>query len=136
MKREINISFLYFLIGILSGAFYREFSKFNGYDGNTILSLVHVHLLTLGGLFFLIVAIFCKILDLYKNKNYIKFLILYNISLILTVSMMFLRGIFEILQIPINKSLNGMISGISGIGHIFIFVAFIMFYRIIIKEIK
>lgn len=57
MKRLLNAAFIYMLVGVASGLFYREFTKMNGFaEGQfTRLGLAHTHLLTLGFIVLLIV---------------------------------------------------------------------------------
>ena len=45
----------YVIVGVLSGLFYREFTKAKDFTGDTQLALMHTHLLALGMLGFLIV---------------------------------------------------------------------------------
>lgn len=45
MKRLMNVSIVYGVLGLIGGVFYREFSKLNGF---TTLSVVHTHYLILG----------------------------------------------------------------------------------------
>ena len=60
MKRLLNAAFIYMLVGVASGLFYREFTKMNDFaEGQfTQLGLAHTHLLTLGFIVLLIVAAF------------------------------------------------------------------------------
>ena len=44
MKKILNTSMIYFILAAAAGVFYREFTKFNGYTGETALSYVHTHL--------------------------------------------------------------------------------------------
>ena len=57
MRRLFYASFAYMIIGVLSGLFYREFTKLNDFpEGQfTQLGLAHTHLLTLGFIVLLIV---------------------------------------------------------------------------------
>lgn len=48
MKRLMNVSIVYGVIGLIGGVFYREFSKLNGFTCFTTLSVVHTHYLILG----------------------------------------------------------------------------------------
>ena len=67
MKKYINYAFIYAILGLASGVFYREFTKFHDFTGKTALSVTHVHFLTLGTLFFLITALFVLNIDFYRN---------------------------------------------------------------------
>ena len=52
MKRFAKLSFFYSILGLFLGAFYREFTKMNGFTGNTVLGGLHTHVLVLGAFFF------------------------------------------------------------------------------------
>ena len=54
-KKFINTSFLYAILAMIGGVFYREFTKINQFVGATALGKVHVHLFVLGMIFFLMV---------------------------------------------------------------------------------
>jgi hypothetical protein len=56
MKRLMNASVVYAILGLMDGVFYREFTKVNGFTSFTTLSVVHTHYLMLGMVFFLIVG--------------------------------------------------------------------------------
>lgn len=47
MKRLMNASIVYGVLGLIGGVFYREFTKFNGFTDFTTLSVVHTHYLML-----------------------------------------------------------------------------------------
>lgn len=100
------------------GVFYREFTKWNGYTGVTMLGKVHTHLFLLGMLVFLIVAIFAGQYQLREQKMFRVFLCIYDIGVPLTAVMMFVRGITEVKEIALSKAANGAISEIAGIGHV------------------
>lgn len=42
--------------------------------------------------------------------------------------MMVIRGILQVLQVPLTKASNAMISGFAGIAHILITVSFVMLF--------
>lgn len=82
MKKLINTSFVYFILAMIAGVFYREFTKFYNFTEKTTLSVVHTHLLTLGMFLFLILAaLFKDNIKLSDNKKFKRFYIFYNISL-------------------------------------------------------
>lgn len=56
MKKTINLAFLYATLAMVSGVFYREFTKLSGFTGRTALSFAHTHLFLLGMMMFLIVT--------------------------------------------------------------------------------
>lgn len=126
MKKYLNYSLSYTIVGLICGVYYREFSKLMGFNGITLLSKAHPHLLVLGTLLFLIVALFADRLDLEEEKTFSLFMRLYNFGLPLTVLMMVFRGTLEVLGNPIPKGISASISGFAGIGHILLGVGLIL----------
>lgn len=115
-KRLINTAFIYGILGLVAGAFYREFTKFMDFTGFTRLSLVHPHLLVLGTLVFLIAASFALYIDFAGDKKFRRFYCYYNTGLIITASMLFARGVYEVLAIS-NNLVDAIISWTAGAGH-------------------
>lgn len=130
----MNASIVYFLLAMIGGVFYREFTKWNGYTAPTTLGVLHVHLLVLGTVVFLLIAVIAKITDLENNSLFKKFFVTYNIALPVMVLMLLARGIVQVLDIEIGKMGNGMLSGFAGLSHIGIMIAFIFLLLAIKKE--
>lgn len=130
----MNASIVYFLLAMIGGVFYREFTKWNGYTAPTTLGVLHVHLLVLGTVVFLLIAVIAKITDLENNSLFKKFFVTYNIVLPVMVLMLLARGIVQVLDIEIGKMGNGMLSGFAGLSHISIMIAFIFLLLVIKKE--
>ena len=119
MRKCLNISLIYAIAAMAGGVFYREFTRFNGFDGTTVLGKVHTHLFLLGMMVFLITALFYSRFKMLKElKTYKAFLCVYNIGVPLTATMMVVRGIMQVLGTELSKGANAAISGIAGIGHI------------------
>lgn len=119
MKKCLNISIIYAAAAMAGGVFYREFTKFNGFDGVTVLGKVHTHLFLLGMIVFLLAALFCgHFKSLQEKKPFKAFLCVYNIGVPVTAIMMAVRGVTEVLGTELSKGANGAISGIAGLGHI------------------
>lgn len=57
MKRLMNASIVYGILGLIGGVFYREFTKLNGFTSFTTSSVVHTHYLMLGMVFFLMLVL-------------------------------------------------------------------------------
>ena len=118
MKKCLNISIIYAAAAMAGGVFYREFTKFNGFDGVTVLGKVHTHLFLLGMIIFLLAALFCgHFKSLQEKKLFKTFLRVYNIGVPITAIMMAVRGVTEVLVTELSKGANGAISGIAGLGH-------------------
>lgn len=126
MKKYINISFIYAILAMLGGVFYREFTKWNEFNGVTALGKLHVHLFILGMLMFLVVALFASHYNLGKYKSFRAFLCVYNIGVPLASVMLAVRGVTQVLQLSLNSALDAAISGIAGIGHILTGVGIIL----------
>ena len=128
MKKFIKCSFLYFLAAMAAGVFYLEFTKFSGFEGNTVLADMHVHLMALGMLFFLLAAMLYKNLKLTGNKAFGRFFVIYNVGLPLLAVTMLTRGIVQVKGIELSRGMNGMLSGFAGISHILLLLALLFFF--------
>lgn len=136
MKKMFNVSFYYMIAGLIGGVFFREFTKIQGFTGNTALGVVHTHTLMLGMFMFLIVGIIVDYLKITDDKRIKKFFIWYNSGLILTITMLVVRGVFDVLGTNLSKGLNASISGMSGLGHIVLTVGLMYFFTAIRKAVK
>ncbi len=126
MRRLFYASFAYMIAGVLSGVFYREFTKLNGFpEGQfTQLGLAHTHLLTLGFIVLLIVLILEKIFVLSRSKLFGWFFWLYNAGVIITSAMLIWHGTLTVLGQEPGK----MIAGIAGTGHILLTAALVLLF--------
>jgi len=118
MKRNLTTSFIYLILGLAFGVFYREFTKWNNFTGVTTLGAMHPHLIALGMLLFLSLYFGLKDDAVLHTTKFKLFYILYNIGLPGMVCMMLVRGILQVKGIVPNAGMNGMISGIAGAFHI------------------
>ena len=130
MKNLVNTAFTYLFSGIFMGAFYREFTKYNEFQGDTMLSIVHTHLILLGCIFTLFLLIMEKNFSISSYKHYKKGVLIYNIGVISTVLMMVVRGITQVLNIELGSATHA-ISGIAGLGHIVLTIGFVFMYKTI-----
>ncbi len=131
MKKMINTSFVYAIAAMAGGVFYREFTKFNGFTARTSLGLVHTHLFLLGMLFFLVAALFAKALPLLTHKRFRLFYGLYNAGVCVTAAMLLVRGVLQVLAVPVSRALDASVSGIAGVGHIMTGVGLIVFFTML-----
>ena len=130
MKKILNTSMIYFILAAAAGVFYREFTKFNGYTGETALSYVHTHLFVLGMFAFLVIALFgSQKPELFKQSTFKKFFTLYNISLPFMAVMLLVRGVVQVQGAELTKAADAMISGFAGISHILIGIAVLVLFR-------
>ena len=135
MKKFINLAFIYAILAMVGGVFYREFTKFVGFTGKTTLAFVHLHYFVLGVVIFLILAIFSNFTDLENSKKLKPFMITYNIGLNFMIVMFIVKGITQALEIEMTKTTLAMISGFAGIAHITVGIGIILLF-LMLKSIK
>lgn len=137
MKKYINYAAIYFILGCIGGVFYREFTRWNGFTGETKLSVVHTHLFALGMLFFLIAALFVQVKPaLLQNRKFRLFAGHYNGGLLLFVCTLLTRGVLEVLNISLSRAVHYSISGIAGFSHILLTVGLAFFFIGLSQEVK
>lgn len=127
-------AFTYLVLGLLSGLFYREFTKAQDFPEGayTQLSVVHTHLLTLGFIVLLIVLLLEKAFALSRSKMFAWFFWLYNAGVVLTAAMMITHGIMTVTGVESSAA----ISGIAGLGHILLTVSTVLLFLALGKAIK
>ncbi len=133
MKRYALSAFVYAILGMVFGVFYREFTKVIDFTGQTSLSVIHTHYFSLGMLFFLIVLVIDKLFDISARKAARSFFVLYSIGLNLTVLMLFARGLAQALEADLSTGLSASISGMAGIGHALLGTGVIIFFISLLK---
>lgn len=134
MKRYINSAIVYMLLGLASGVFFREFTKFNGFTGTTALSFMHVHYIALGSMFFLMLLLMEKSFSFTQSKTR-KVLLAYHVGLNIMEGSFLARGILQVWGSELSKMADASISGIAGIGHILLGVSLVLLLMSIRKGI-
>ena len=126
MKRLMNASIVYGVLGLIGGVFYRECIKLNGFSTYTSLSFVHTHYFMLGMMFFLILALLEMNLH-FMNDRTKRYVFFYHLGLNLTVIMLMIRGVIQVVYLnSLTTALNVVIAGIAGIGHLILGISLIM----------
>lgn len=136
MKKYLNAALIYAATALAGGVFYREFTKFNGFEGVTALGKVHPHLFILGMLVFIVIALFAAHNELEKIKLFRVFLIVYNCGVVISTITLLARGITEVLGTTMTKSANAAISGVAGIGHVLVGAGIILLILALKKTAK
>lgn len=134
MKRYMNWAFIYAILGLVGGVFYREFTKFYNFTGETTLGYLHLHYIVLGMLFFMIILLFEKNFG-FSDKKTDKLFLTYHIGLNVMVLFLLIRGIVQVTGFEASKALNATISGCAGIGHIFLGVSLVLILNKIRKKV-
>ncbi len=125
MKRYINTALLYTILAMIGGVFYREFTKFHDFIGQTVLGVIHTHYFVLGMVFFLLLLMLEKNFS-FTNKKTKRVLLIYHIGLNLTAIMFVVRGVVQVLEIVLSFGMDAAISGMAGIGHILLSVSIVL----------
>lgn len=121
----LGISFINLIMGLIGGVFYREFTKFYDFTGVTHLSKVHVHSLALGFILLLVIYLLVEKLNEREIFTIKKPLYIFQSGFVLTMSSMFVYGIFDVVSQGQNTINIMAISGISGLGHIILGVGLV-----------
>ena len=136
MKKYIKYSFVFLLLGLCFGVFFREYTKFMGLEEVKYLSLVHPHLLVLGVILTLIIGLIQNQVKVESKMYEISFKT-YSLGVLLTGLMLFVRGLLDSLvmlnKLELSKGLDG---GISGLSHIILGVSIILIFVAFLKSFK
>ena len=118
-KKILNLAIIFLVLSLISGVFYREFTKYFAYTSYTTLSVVHTHLFVLGTMFLMILYLITKS----SNIDISRALKVYAIGLFITNVSMLINGVFDV----ITKSTysNIILVCFSGIGHLMLGVGLI-----------
>ena len=126
MRKCLDFSLTYAVTAMVCGVFYREFTKYQDFTGVTALCKGHAHLVLLGVVMFRIVFLFAMHWNLDGQKKFRWFLRTYNIGVPLTAAMLLVRGVTQVLGLPLTTGASAAMSGIAGIGHILTGVGLIL----------
>lgn len=133
VKRYVNMALTYAVLAMIFGVFYREYTKFSHFSGQTNLSVMHTHYFLLGMFFFLVLMLAEKVFS-FSDQNTGKVLIVYHIGLNITGLGFLMRGLTQVWGTQLSKGLDASISGIAGIGHILTGVCMILLLLKIKKQ--
>lgn len=125
MKRYMNTALVYAVLAMAGGVFYREFTKFVGFTGETTLSVVHTHYFMLGMALFLLLLLLEKSFS-FTTARTGRVLIVYHVGLNLTAVMFLVRGVTQALGTALSSGMDAAISGVAGIGHILLGVSLVL----------
>ncbi len=125
MKHYANASLVYAFIAIAGGVFYREFTKYTGFTGKTTLSVMHTHYFILGMAFFLLLLLLQKSFG-FADKMTNRIVILYHVGLNITGITLLIRGVTQVLTLPLSSGMDASISGMSGIGHLLLGLSIVL----------
>lgn len=124
-RRYANLALAYGIVAMIFGVFYREFTKFSCFTGQTNLAFLHTHYFLLGMFFFLVLMLTDKAFS-FSDRNTCKLLVIYQAGLNITGLGFLLRGLTQVWGTELSRGLDASISGIAGIGHILLGVCLIL----------
>ena len=134
LKRYFNAAIVYAILAMVGGVFYREFTKYSGFTGQTNLAFLHTHYFVLGMFFFLALALLERAFAFSEQKGIKGWVTVYHLGLNITTACLFLRGLAQVTQITLSSGLNASISGMSGIGHALLGAAILALLILIRKQ--
>lgn len=121
-------------LGLLAGLYYREFTRSNGHPGGTQLAVTHTHWLVLGTVFGLIFLILERQFQLSQSRLFKGFFWTWIVGTAITGGAQMFKGTLQVLG---NASADSKaIAGISGMGHIILTVAFVLFFMALRSRLK
>lgn len=135
MKKYANSALIYAIAAMVFGVFYREFTKFMGFTGESALSVMHTHYFMLGMVMFLLMLLLEKQFAFTNGKTG-RVLLVYHAGLNLTGVMFLIRGVTQVLGTPLSSGMNAAISGMAGIGHILLGVSMVLLLVQIKKSVR
>lgn len=134
MKKMYHIAGLYLIYGLCAGLFSHEAAYWTQFSGETVMSVVHTHALTLGTAVFFILPLFMKAFPIENQKSFHGFVWIYNIGLVITLGFMSVRGITQLFAFPVSSFWDHMIGGLAGIGHIILTIGLGFLFHALIKS--
>jgi len=126
-RRLVAASAVSTAVGLASGLFYREFTKHFEFDGRSQLNVAHTHWLVLGTMFGLIFALVeDRFLISQRTKVFTAFWWTWLVGLVLTGGMQIVKGSMQVAGTAGSDS--PALAGVSGLGHMSLTAAFILFF--------
>lgn len=121
-------------LGFLAGLYYRELTRFADHPGGTQLSTAHTHFLVLGTVFGLVFLLLERQFQLSDSKLFGGFFWTWIAGTAVTVGAQVFKGSLQVLGSAAAES--KAIAGISGLGHIALTVAFVLFFLALRSRLK
>ena len=135
MKKILQVSFWMAILALAFGIFYREYTKFLGFEGETMLSLLHTHTFVLAVILPLLFTLIIQQIQ-HTTKELKSAFWTYYLGWWVSIVMMLVRGITQAQELVLSRGMDHMISGITGLGHIVLSAGFIWIFLKLIKRSK
>ncbi|MGO1974840.1 MAG: DUF2871 domain-containing protein [Propionibacteriaceae bacterium] len=134
LRTLYRLAAVWTVVGLASGLFYREFTKAFDVAGGTQLAVVHTHTLLLGTIFTLLVLAMVKVLALDADRRFRWFVLVWNIGLAVTTGGMLVKGMLQVMGH--EAATHPAIAGVSGLGHMTLTAAFVLFFLVLGRRVK
>lgn len=135
VKTLYNLALTWLILGLVSGVFYREWTKLAEFTGATQLSTLHTHMLALGLIMHLVLLALDRGFRISGHKLFTASIWVYNAGLTVTVLLMLVRGLLQVdggeLPMP-----DAAISGMAGLGHIIMSIGLGMLFKVLGDRVK
>ena len=127
MKKLFHASFAYAIAGVLSGLYYREFTKVNNFTGESQLGLVHTHWLVLGFIVLLVVLMLEKVFAISAAAPRLSawFFWIWNAGVAVTGGMMLVKGTLVVSGADAGSK---ALAGIAGTGHMLLTAGLVLHF--------
>lgn len=127
MKKLFHASFAYAIAGVLSGLYYRELTKINGFTGDSQLGLVHTHWLVLGFIVLLLVLGLEKVfaISAAAPRLFAWFFRIWNAGVVVTGGMMLVKGTLVVAGLDASSK---ALAGIAGTGHMLLTAGLVLLF--------
>lgn len=130
-KKLYTFSFVYLVLGLALGIFYREVTRGADLQGTNPLSFMHPHSLVLGFVFFLLAALLHTHWPFGKARSFTAWLIAYNLGLLGVIGTLAARGLMML-----NGTDFAGLSHIAGTFHALLGISLIWFMLLLRPHIK
>lgn len=127
MKKLLNLSIFYAILGTLSAVFYLVFPKIHHYEGTSLLDSLFLFLFLLGTLVHLLLIVFEKLFNIHQHSLYGLFLKVYNTGLFASALIMLSKGILTV----IGAEKSSLLAALTGVGHLFTTVGGVLLFIIL-----
>lgn len=130
----LKIAFVFLVMGLAGGVFFREFTKFNHFSEPTSLGVLHVHSIVLGFLGLTVLWLISQRWDVKVVKEQISRPIqIWVGGLYFMLVMLAVRGISQVIGGDYRPFPDAALAGIAGLSHIALGVALVWTFVSIIK---
>lgn len=129
-KSFFQKAMIYAVLALISGVFYREFTKSIGFTGRSHLSMMHGHYFVMGSFMFLFLFLLLKDFD-HASSGFRRIVRIYELGLNMSVLSFLVLGLQDTGVFSPDRAERIAVTVFTGIGHIILTLALcVIFWRI------